>query len=163
MMPLVVMRREKNRTASFPEQMKVNSITTRDGIHYGVSLEFDSEASGRFFVSGTTKDGEINGKISLGLINGIEPKNGGAIISEKPEIKGSGPYVCLKLTASEGGGNAVGPEIVCQGTYGSSGNIHFHPLAIFKDTGKIAQLAYTDYRWTARKVDGKWQHYVTIA
>lgn len=160
MMPLVIIRRETNRIASFPEQMKVNSVPTMDGIHYGIALEFDTEAAGRFFVSGTAKNGQIDGKISSGLVNGIEPKNGGTEISKKPEIKGPTPYVCLKLSA---GDDKAPPEIVCQATFGTVGNIYYHPLAIFKDTGKIAQLAYADYRWTAKQVGGKWRHFVTVA
>jgi putative intracellular protease/amidase len=66
--------------------------------------------------------------------------------------------VCLKLTP-----DPLKAEVVCSPNFGVLGEDYFHPLAVFKKAGKVAQFAYFDYNYKPFKKDGKWVHRITPA
>lgn len=156
MLPAILLKQVKKQKASFSEDLRVTEIKSPDGYRYTISSQRGHEKGGRFYVTGKVSDGSITGLVSVGAVNGQEVKNGDKTLSENPRISGAGPYVCLKLTP-----NPITAEVVCNATFGANGENYFHPLALFKKTGKVAQFAYFDYVYKPVYRAGKWIHQIT--
>jgi hypothetical protein len=173
MLPLITLKRQKKLTAGFSDYFTTAAYEGHGGITYSASASTEVGPRGRFFVSANTDKGQIDGYISIGFVNGLEPVYNGERISKNPRIQGALPgYVCLKLTAPNGGGvpasgdePATCGEIVISGTFGIDGENYFHPIAKFSVNGKVAQCVSSDLLYKAyRKVPKlNWVHTIMAA
>jgi len=173
MLPLITLRKQKNLTADFGDYFNVSTYKSHSGIVYSALGPPEFEPKGRFFVSANTDNGELDGYISIGYVNGLEPENDGQRISINSKINGMLPgYVCLKLKAPFGGGRpasggepATCGEVVVQGTFGVDGEYYFHPIAKFTQNGKVAQCVNSDIFYKAYRKNPSltWIHTITAA
>jgi hypothetical protein len=166
MIPLLAVSRSREIKAEFGHGLEVK----RDRHRSVVAAPRPRELTGRFFVQGESQGGELHVTVSPGLVNAQEPLWSGRKLSElalEDMISGPGPYVCVKIRIvdlSSGRSKIESLEIVCSPTFGGRGLEYLHPLAIFTDFGKVAQLAYHDYQHTARALAaGRWAHFLLPA
>jgi hypothetical protein len=162
MLPIMLIKRSVKVKAVFPEDLITSSVETPGGFAYSVSQNLPFENVGRFYVSGTVTGVQIKGFISPGFVNGKEAMNGGAPLSVNPYVSGAGPYVCLKLTPAIALGD-IKAEVLCKSGFGVEEDDYYHPLAFFRETGKVAQFAYFDYTYKPSRRAGRWIHHIVAS
>lgn len=162
MIPLLTLSRTREIQADFGHGLEVR----QDGRHKAVGAPRAREFTGRFHVAGESEGANLKVKVAAGFVNGREATWNGRPLGEmalEDYITGAGPYVCLRITV-DAAGKAESMEAVCSPTIGGRERVWLHPLALFSQYGKVAQLAWHDYKHSARALSGgRWAHFMVAA
>jgi hypothetical protein len=146
--------------------------------------------AGAFYFDGTVTDGVIEGSMTKGYVNGLEPAFKGNPISSgmiKGQVQGDKTWICLKVRIDEGTGRMVATkqeEVAddnlglefCDNPRGGQGEatlVGYAPLVVVDTTDglpTIHQIAYFSYRHSAGKRGGPgpaawpgWRHFFHVA